>query len=139
MSPTSHGWISLFNVLSPNLLMEAIPNGDVVEVAVRYQDFILDSGLANLSKIQCLLPLWAITNAREGCVEDSTAEFRSSRAAARAAEKFNASMRGDDRFHQEVLWYWWVEDLPASPEKVERIWERFGQKVGQHHDSRSHR
>jgi hypothetical protein len=115
--------------------MEAIPNGDMVEVSVKCQDVILDSGLANLSKIQCLLPLWTITNACEGCVEDGTAEFRSSCAAACAAEKFNASMRGDDRFHQEVLWHWWVEDLPASPEKVEKIWECFGQKIGQHHDS----
>ncbi len=135
MPPTFHAWISLFDVLSPNLLMEATANDDMVEVSAKYQDLIVDSGLANLSKIQCLLPLWTITNAREGCVEDSTAEFRSSRVASRAVEEFNASMRGNDRFHQEVLWHWWVEDLPASPEKVEKIWERFGQRTGQHHDS----
>jgi hypothetical protein len=122
--------MSLFNVLSPNLLMEATVNDDVVEVSVKWQNVILDSGLANLSKIQWLLPLWAIRNVQHGCVEDGWADFRSSRAAARAADKFNDSMRGNDRFHQEVLWHWWVEDLPASPEKVEKIWEYFGQKVG---------
>ncbi len=135
MSPTFHDWTILFNVLSPNLLMEATPNGDVVEVSVRYQDVILDSGLANLSKIQTLWSLWAISNARHGCVEDSSAEFGSTSAASCAAERFNASLRSKERFHQEVLWHWWIEDLPASPEKVEKIWERFGQKVGQHHDS----
>jgi hypothetical protein len=135
MPPTFYDWTSLFNILSPNLLMEATANDDMVEVSIRYQEVILDSGLANLSKIQWLWPLWAISNVQHGCVEDGWAECRSSRAASRAAEKFNASMRGNDRFHQEVLWHWWVEDLPASPEKVEKIWKYFGQKAGQRHDS----